>query len=340
MAGVEAKDETRSAKNRPLFEQGRDWIMHGRLPTITAVVLLTLAFAANLVLNDNFLTAFNLRSIFANSVPLAAVAVGQTIIVLGGGIDLSIGNIAGLCSVVTVSLVEPLGLPLALLVGLVTGAACGLFNGVLVAIIRLQPIVATFASSFVFSGLALFVLPPAAASGVAAPRMPDSVVQGYRGSLFGVPNAALLILAIGLVWLLLKRTRLLRHVYAVGGDQQAAFATGVHVARTRVATYVLGGSFAALASFAMLANSGSGDALAGGGLTLASIAALVIGGTRLAGGFGGAGGTIVGVLVLQLLGNLVVALRPPTTARQLIDGLVVILALALAGVWSRRRGRA
>ena len=340
MAGPTTSDRSRTASQPALVQQVRDWILHGRLPTVTAVVLLTLAFGANLVLNDNFLTAFNLRSIFANSVPLVAVAVGQTIIVLGGGIDLSIGNIAGLCSVVTVSLVEPLGLPLALLIGLATGAACGLFNGILVAVIRLQPIVATFASSFVFAGLALLVLPPAAASGVAAPRMPEGIVQGYRGTVLGVPNAALLILAIGLLWLVLKRTQLLRHVYAVGGDQQAAFATGVRVARTRTATYVLGGTLAALASFAMLANSGSGDALAGGGLTLASIAALVIGGTRLAGGFGGAGGTIVGVLVLQLLSNLVVALRPPTTLRQLIDGLLVILALALAGLWSRRRGRA
>lgn len=108
----------------------------------------------------------------------------------------------------------------------------------------------------------------------------------------------------------------------------------------QVATYVLAGLFAALAAFATLADSGSGDALAGGGLTLASIAALVIGGTRLSGGAGGAGGTLVGVLVLQLLTSLVVSLRPPNDARQLIDGLLVILALALAGVWAeRRRGR-
>src|SRR5690606_37741176 len=101
-----------------------------------------------------------------------------------------------------------------------------------------------------------------------------------------------------------------------------------------------GGVFASLASFAMLANSGSGDALAGSSLTLASIAALVIGGTRLSGGAGGAGGTIVGMLVLQLLTTIVVSVRPPQTMRQLIDGLLVIFALALAGLWAdRRRGR-
>jgi ribose transport system permease protein len=314
-----------------------DWVLQGRLPTATAFVLLALALAVNLMVSDNFLTAFNIRSIFANTLALAAVAVGQTIIVLGRGLDLSIGAIATLSSVITVSLVESLGTPTAMLVGLLVGAGCGLGNGLLVAIVRLQPIVATFASSFVWAGLALYVLPPGAA---AAPRMPAGIVQGYRDSILGIPNAAWLLLILAGMWLLLKRTRFLRHVYAIGGDEQAAYATGVKVTQVKILTYVVGGLFASIASFAMLANSGSGDALAGGGLTLASIAALVIGGTRLSGGAGGAGGTIVGVLVLQLLTTIVVSVRPPQTMRQLIDGLLVILALALAGLWAdRRRGR-
>ncbi|MFA9446980.1 ABC transporter permease [Egicoccus sp. AB-alg6-2] len=341
MSEPSATPTTRSEPpHRALPARGVEWLLQGRLPTATAFVLLAITLGVNLVVSPNFLTAFNLRSVFASAVPLAAVAVGQTIIVLGRGIDLSIGTVVGLSSVVTVSLVEPIGLPGALLAGLAVGAACGLVNGILVAVVRLQPIIATFATSFVWAGLALYVLPPSAASGVAAPRMPEGVVRGYRGDVLGVPNAALLILALALLWIVLKRTRLMRHIYAVGGDEQAAYASGVEVVRTQVATYVLGGLFAGLAAFATLANSGSGDALAGGGLTLASVAALVIGGTRLSGGAGGAGGSLVGVLVLQLLNTIVVSLRPPTNARQLIDGLLVIGALALAGLWSeRRRGR-
>jgi ribose transport system permease protein len=325
-----------SSEGSPL-RRGWEWLQGGRLPTATAFVLLGVALALNLALAPNFLTAFNIRSVFANVVPLAAVGIGQTIIVLGRGIDLSIGTIVALASVITVSLVEPIGMPGALLVGLVVGAGCGLVNGLLVAVVRLQPIIATFATSFVWAGLALYVLPPGAAAGT---RMPDYFVRGYRGDVLGIPHAALLVGVLAVLWLVLKRTRLMRHIYAVGGDQQAAYASGVRVGRVQVLTYVLGGLFAGLGAFAMLANSGSGDALAGGGLTLASIAALVIGGTRLAGGAGGAGGTLVGVLVLQLLTNLVAALRPPVNARQLIDGLLVIAALALAGVWAeRRRGR-
>lgn len=340
MTDTTTRTGARSGEEPSLAKQGADWLLAGRLPTATAFVLLGLAFAVNLAVSDNFLTAFNVRSIFANAVPLTAVAIGQTIIVLTGGIDLSIGAIAGLSSVVTISLVGPLGLPLAVVVGIAAAAACGLLNGLLVAVVRLQPIIATFATSYVYAGLALYVLPPASASGGAAPRMPEQVVQGYRGSLFGVPNAAWLVLGLVGLWLVLKRTRFLRHVYAIGGDEHAAYATGVRVVLVKTLTYVVGGAFAGLAAVAMLANSGSGDALAGSGLTLASVAALVIGGTRLSGGAGGAGGTVVGVLVLQLLSTLVVSLRPPNDARQLIDGLLVIVALALAGVWSsRRKGR-
>lgn len=314
-----------------------DWVMQGRLPTATALVLLAIAFGINLVVADNFLTAFNIRSIFANTLPLAAVAVGQTVIVLGRGLDLSIGAIATLSSVITVSLVEPIGLGGALLAGLATGATCGLVNGLLIAVVRLQPIVATFATSFVWAGAALYVLPP---GGSAAPRMPAGFVEGYRNSVLGIPNGAWLLLLLGVAWLVLKRTRFMRHVYAIGGDEAASYATGVAVTRVKILTYVVGGLFASIGSFAMLANSGSGDALAGSGLTLMSIAALVIGGSRLSGGAGGAGGTIIGVLVLQLLTYIVVAVRPPTSVRQLIDGLLVILALALAGLWAdRRRGR-
>ncbi|MFP4636151.1 MAG: ABC transporter permease [Nitriliruptoraceae bacterium] len=326
-----------TVRTTTMLRDARSWLLEGRLPVATAASILTVTLVVNLVIAENFLTAFNIRSIFANVIPLAAVAVGQTVIVLGRGIDLSIGTIATLSSVVTVSMVEPVGLGTAMLIGLATGAACGLVNGLLVAIIRLQPIVATFATSFIWAGLALFVLPPGAE---AAPRMPESMVSGYRNSLLGIPIAAWLLLGLAVSWLVLKQTRLIRHVYAVGGDEQAAFATGVRVARVQIMTYVIGGLYASVASFAMLANSGSADALAGAGLTLGSVAALVIGGTRLSGGAGGAGGTIIGVMVLQLLNSLLVAIRPPTDVRQLIDGLLVILALALAGLWAERgRGR-
>lgn len=315
------------------MRSGIDFIRQGRLPTATAFGLLALAVAVNALIQPNFFSSYSIRSNFASFTPLVATAIGQTIIVLGGGIDLSIGAIVTLVSVVTVVLMDGqlANLPLALAIGLGVGAACGLVNGLVVAALRLQPIVATFATSFVWGGLALYVLPRPGG------EVPAPFYQTYRDSVFGVPVAALAILMLALLWILLKRHRLGRHIYAIGGDEQAAYASGVQVGRVKVASYVLGGLFAALGGFAVLANTGSGDPFVGGPLTLSAIAALVIGGTRLAGGAGGAGGSIAGAIVLGLVSNIVFFANVPRELRELINGLIVIAALALAGVWASRR---
>lgn len=137
--------------------------------------------------------------------------------------------------------------------------------------------------------------------------------------------------------MLIKRHRFGRHLYAVGGGDRAAFASGVNVARVRIVSYMIGGLFAALSGLAILANTGSGDPFVGTPLTLTSIAALVVGGTRLSGGAGGAGGSIAGAMVLGLLTNIVFFANVPNQWRELINGAVVIAALALAGLWAFTR---
>jgi ribose transport system permease protein len=309
-----------------------EYLRQGRLPTATAFALLLIAIALNAYMQPNFFGSYSIRSNFSSFTPLVATAIGQTIIVLGGGIDLSIGAIVTLVSVVTVVLMDgATPLPLALLAGLGVGAGCGLVNGFIVSVIRLQPIVATFATSFIWGGLALRVLPRPGG------QVPAGFYQGYRETVLGVPVAAIAIAVLAVLWVALKRQRLGRHIYAMGGDEQAAFASGVNVTRVKIASYVLGGVFAALGGFAILANTGSGDPFVGGGLTLTSIAALVIGGTRLSGGAGGAGGSIAGAMVLGLVSNIVFFAQVPTAYRELINGVIVIAALALAGVWARRR---
>jgi ribose transport system permease protein len=309
-----------------------EFLRQGRLPTATGFGLLALALLVNAYMQPNFFSGYAIQSNFNSFVPLVAVAIGQTIIVLGGGIDLSIGAIVTLVSVVTVGLMDG-GTPtvLALLIGLGVGALCGLANGFIIAVIRLQPIVATFATSFIWAGLALRILPRPGG------QVPRGITQGYRETVLGLPVAALVILVLALLWIALKRHRLGRHIYAIGGDEQAAFASGVNVVRVKIASYVIGGLFAALGGFAILANTGSGDPFVGGMLTLNSIAALVIGGSRLSGGAGGAGGSIAGAMVLGLVSNIVFFARVPTSYRELIKGVIVIAALALAGLWAKRR---
>ena len=307
-------------------------------------VLLVAAVAVNAVLQPTFFTAYNLSSTFATFAPAVAAAVAQTIVVLSGAIDLSLGALITLASVVAVVIVDgdPSKIPLALAAAVAIGLLGGLLNGLLVAVLRLQPIVATFASTFVFGGLALTVLPQPGGS------VPIEVTSAYRATTLGIPNAALLILGIALLWVALRRSRLGIHLYAVGGNTTAAYATGVAVTRVRILAYVAAGLFGAVAALAILANTGSGDpyvgsgggaSIIGGELTLSSIAALVIGGTALSGGKGGALGSIAGAIVLGLVANIVFFLGVSTGMRELIDGLIVIGALAFTGAPWLRRGR-
>lgn len=327
-----------------VLETARTFVRQGRLASVTVWVLLLIAIAINAWLAPNFFTGYSISSNFATFVPLVAAAIGQTIIVLGGGIDLSLGALITLSSVVGVVLMDggPANLPVAVLAALAVGAVGGFINGALASYLRLQPIVATFATSFVWAGLTLQVLPQPGGS------VPTVMTSVYRDTVFGVPVAALVILLFAGLWLAVKRHRLGLHIYAIGGDEQAAFASGINVSRVRVASYVLGGLFGGLSALAILANTGSGDpyvgasagaVFIGGELTLTSIAALVIGGTALSGGVGGAGGAIAGAIVLGLISNIVFFAGLSGGTRELIDGLIVIGALALAGIPALRRAR-
>ncbi|GAA3756369.1 ribose transport system permease protein [Spinactinospora alkalitolerans] len=308
-------------------------LLGARMPTLATAALLVITVTAAAVMQSNFFTPYGLTSNFATILPIATVAVAQTLIVLTGGIDLSIGTIVTLSSVVTVQLMDgdPARVPLALAAGLLTGAGCGLFNGLIVALLRLQPIVATFATSFVFGGLALLVLP--SPGGSVAPVITD----GFRQVIALVlPVPALLLLVLWLAWRLLRAHRAGQYLYAVGGGAGAAYASAVPVTQVRILAYTAGGLVAALAGIALLANSGAGDPFIGNELTLGSIAALVIGGTRLRGGAGGAGGAIVGAVILTLIQNLVFFAGVPTDARELVNGAITIVAIALAGLLTAR----
>lgn len=322
----------------------RTFVRQGRAPALTVWVLLVVAVAVNAWLAPTFFSSYSIRSNFATFVPLVAAAIGQTIIVLGGGIDLSLGALITLSSAVSVVLMDgdPANLPVAVVAALAVGAVGGLVNGGLAAYLRLQPIVATFATSFVWAGLTLQVLPQPGGT------VPPAMTALYRDAILGIPVAALAIVVLALLWLAVRRHRLGLHIYATGGDERAAFASGVAVNRVKVSSYVLGGIFGGLSALAILANTGSGDpyvgasagaVFIGGELTLSSIAALVIGGTALSGGVGGAGGAIAGAIVLGLISNIVFFAGLSGGIRELIDGTIVIAALALAGIPALRRDR-
>ncbi len=309
--------------------------LHFSLPSLVTVALLVVAAAVNAVLQPTFFTPYSITSNFATFTPAVLAAVAQAVVIIGGGLDLSIGSIVAVASVSALVVMHGdasragLGVATAVLVG----ALCGAVNGFVIGVVRLQPLIATFATSSLFSGAALVVLPKPGGT------VPASLTEGYRSLVAGIPVPVLLVAAAAALYLLLSRTRLMRHIRAVGGDRNAAYASLVPVVRVEISGYVVAGCLAGLASLAVLANTGSGDPFVGASTALDSIAAVVLGGIALSGGRGSAVGAIGGALILAIISNILSFLGIPTTWRELTSGLVIIAVLALSVLTTRKAQR-
>jgi ribose transport system permease protein len=309
------------------FARSRVWLV-----TLSALIAL---FVANWILQPNLTTPNVLKSNLSVFLPTILVAIGQTYVILGGDIDLSVGSIVALVNVVVVTVIaqttgDTNGVLLGIGAGVLTGLACGLVNGLLIGVLRLQAIVTTFATGILFGGLALRVLP------TAGTPVPQPYWRTYGGWLFGLPVVAWVLIAALLVVALIAARPYYRHLLATGGNRTAAFQTGLKVGRIRVIAYVLCALFATAASLCLTGATASGDPLLGRALALSSISAVVLGGTALAGGSGSAFGAVLGALVLGFIANVIFFAKLPFDYQTLIQGLIVLLALA-GGVLVARR---
>jgi ribose transport system permease protein len=307
--------------------RGRPWLV-----TLGALIVL---FVANWLMQPNLVTPNVLKSNLSVFLPMILVAIGQTYVVLAGDIDLSVGSIVALVNVVTVTVIAGLGggtggVLFGIAAGIFTGALCGALNGALIAGLRLQPIVTTFATGIIFGGLALLVLPTAGLP------VPAEYWRSYGGSFLGLPAVLWIFVASLIVIAVIGRHAFFKHLSAVGGQRAAAFQTGLEVGRIRASAYVLCALFAAAASLCLTGETASGDPLMGRLLALSSISAVVLGGTALAGGSGGAFGSVLGALVLGMIGNVIFFAGLPFDYQTLVQGLITLLALA-GGVFVARR---
>jgi ribose transport system permease protein len=277
-------------------------------------------------------TAFDYLSLLNTSLPLVFVAIGQSLVVLTGGIDLSVGGTVSLGVAITAATGgAPAWLPLVLAVGV----ACGTVNGLIVARGRIAPILTTLATLSVYSGLALRVLP-----------VPDGSLDPAVRTALSDPDAptALIWLALAVAgWLVLRRTRFGMRVYAVGSDESAARAVGVPAARVKVAVYALSGLCAALAAIFYVSTTTSGDPNAGAPYILTSIAAVVIGGIAFSGGRGSALGAVAGAFALTLVIDVLFFAGIDPLYQSLFQGLFLVVAVLLgsgAALLARRRRQA
>ena len=283
--------------------------------------------------------ATGLQSLAINVLPFAFAAVAQAIIVLSGGIDLSLGSMIALTSVVAATQFQGKSpeVTVAVVVGvLLFGLLIGAINGGIIVATRVADIVVTLAMAFVWAGVALLVL---RAPGGFAPAWLVSIVSGSF-LIEWIPKAAVvLFVVVAVIWIPVKRSRTGLALYAIGSNQLAAFRSGVSVGRTKIIAYGLGGLFAALAGLAVVATRTQGDPLPGG-YTLTSVAAVVLGGVSLAGGRGGVLGPILAVMILAQLRTDISFLGVNSNLATVAQGAILIIVVMIGSLAQLRRTRA
>jgi ribose transport system permease protein len=286
---------------------------------------------------------FQLRDLWGlgtSILPLALAAVAQTVCVIAGGIDLSVGSQMALTSCIAATLMagqtNEFGILVVIFV-LLVGVVLGVINGALVVITKVPDIVVTLATSFVYAGAALLVTPRPA--GGAAQWLKDGVVGPFLIDF--IPKAVVVLaVVVAVVWIPLRRSKLGLSLYAVGSNQLAAFRSGVSVSRTKVASYALTGLFAAMAGLSLTASTGIGTPVPEPTYTLIAIAAVVLGGVSLAGGVGGVFGPVIAVIVLQLIRNDMTYLHVDPNYGTVAQGFILIGVLLAANYIQIRRSRA
>lgn len=302
-----------------------------RYPAFFAIILLVVALIINFILQPNMFARDTLNSNMRVFLPIILLSVGQAIVILGGGIDISVGGIVSIVNTILATQVGLNGSPEKMwtfvFVSIGAGILAGAINGFFIAFLRLQPIITTYATSFLYVGFALFILPNPGGG------IPAEIANVYRNTTpLGLPLAFYVIGVVLLVWMYIRSTRYGNYLYAVGGNAEAAYETAVPVTWVLFSTYVASGFMSALAGIAITMLSGSGNAEIGVPMTLTSITAVVIGGTALSGGIGGVAGPVVGAITLGIIQNIISFSRIDTWWETFVKATIIVVALAAPGI--------
>lgn len=311
--------------------------LHGK-PWLSPLFLLIVAFLTFFIATPTFLTANSMGILLQQTAVVAALAIGQTLVILTAGIDLSVGAIMVLSMMVTASLAKDDGMPaiLALIIGVALAVAAGFLNGLLVTRINLPPFIVTLGTLSIFTAIALLY---SGGSSIQADRLPGLI--NFLGEGFGIGGfritwgIVVVILMYAVMGFVLSQTAWGRYVYAVGDDPESARLSGVPSKRILLAVYTVAGLIYGIAAWILIGRAGAATPNAMPDANLASITAVVIGGTSLFGGRGRLIGTLIGALIVQTFAFGLSQMGVDQQWRYLAIGLLVIIAVAI-DQWIRK----
>jgi rhamnose transport system permease protein len=308
-----------------------------RFRALGLVVALVVIVGVTTAVNSRFLSTQSIRDILLATAITLLLAIGLTVVVLTRGIDLSVGSVLGLSAFGVGTLLQNypgIPVPVAMLVGLLIGGACGLINAVIVAFGKVPPLVATLGTLYVFRGIVYFW---AGGSRISAGDMPRGFLDFGTARILGVPYLILIgLVVLVIVGVFLSSYRAGRDMYAIGSNPEAARLAGVPTTRRLLTAYVLSGALAGLGGVLYAARFGTVDASAGSGLELAVVAAVVVGGVAIFGGSGTVYGAALGALLLTVISNALPVLNINQFWQQAIVGALILAAIGLDRLVSLR----
>lgn len=294
-----------------------------RMGPLLGLILLVVILS---VISSNFLSISNIFNVLRQVSINALIAFGMTFVILTGGIDLSVGSIVALSSALAAGMMASgMNSGIAILAGILSGAAMGTVNGVIISRGKVAPFIATLATMTIFRGLTLVYT-----QGKPITGLPESFGMIGRGYLFEIPMPVIWVLiAFVVLYVILKFTTFGRHVFALGGNEEATRLSGISTSRVKTLVYTISGLLAAVSGIILTSRLNSAQPTAGTSYELDAIAAVVIGGTSLSGGKGWIVGTLVGAMIIGILDNGLNLMNVSSFYQQVVKGAVILLAVLL-----------
>ena len=296
---------------------------------LTTVIALIILMAVITIINSNFLTANNLLNLLLQVTSNALIAFGMTFVILTGGIDLSVGSILALSSALTAGLLGS-GMPvtLAILISLILGCILGVMNGLLISYGKLAPFIVTLATMTIFRGATLvYTNGNPITKGLSDTFLFQFLGQGY---IVGIPFPVIIMFIVFIIlYVLLHKTAFGKSVYAIGGNEKAAYISGLKLNKVKIIIYSISGIMASISGLIITSRLSSAQPTAGASYEMDAIAAVVLGGTSLSGGKGRILGTLIGALIIGVLNNGLNIIGVSAFWQQVVKGVVILIAVLI-----------